>query len=362
MSQPARLLSPAPTQQIRRLRRGELLFAEGENSRAMYYLRSGMLRLFKRKGDSQIELETIRSGQIVGELAFLDGNPRSASGEALTDLEVIEISGPTFSDTLSNIPDWLKILLKTVVARLRSASTRIRQLESSSLAYDYSKEDGKKSAHAYYVYLSASDVLKICTCILLVAARNGKPVGAKGIEIRQGLLNRYANQVMGVPIAKITSMIDVLDTAGIMSVSDPASSDSQIVLQDIDFLEQLIAYLNEENLLEPSKRHDISIKGFLIMSLVSKHLYKFPVDPKTGLAEVNVASIKKAETREGKELFRMEDFSEITQLGYASPIRIKSSDESVSAIKPDLFVQTYRFQRVVMGVRAVNEQKAKGGR
>jgi len=50
-------------------------------------VKTGMIRLFKKKGDSQIELDTIHSGQVVGELAFLDGNPRSASGEALTDCD-----------------------------------------------------------------------------------------------------------------------------------------------------------------------------------------------------------------------------------------------------------------------------------
>jgi hypothetical protein len=58
----------------------------------------------------------------------------------------------------------------------------------------------------------------------------------------------------------------------------------------------------------------------------------------------------------------MDDFSELVQLGYAGNINIKSNDEAISVIKTDTFVQTYRFQRVVMGIRAINEQKAKGGR
>jgi CRP/FNR family transcriptional regulator, cyclic AMP receptor protein len=351
---------PTTGQSIRRLKRGELLFAEGENSRAMYFVKSGMLRLFKKKGDAQIELDTIHSGQVVGELAFLDGNPRSASGEALTDTEVIEISGAAFSEVLTKIPDWLKILLKTIVARLRTASTRIRQLETSSTAFDYSNTDGKRSAHAHYVYLSPTDVLKICSSILLVASRNGKPAGS-GIEIRPGLLQRYANQIMGVPVAKVTSMIDILAASGVMSVSDPTAGTSQTCLLDADFLEQLIAYLNEENLLEPSKRHDVSIKGFLIMSLIAKHLAKYPLD-ESGMASVNVAQVRKAEIRDGKELFRMEDFSELATLGYASNINIKGNDEAIALIKPETFLTAHRFQKVVMGVRAINEQKQKGGR
>jgi CRP-like cAMP-binding protein len=280
-----------PNAQNRRLKKGELIFDEGENSRAMYFLKSGMIRIFKKKGDSEIEIDTVHSGQVLGELAFLDGNPRSASGEALTDCELVEISGQVFQATVANMPDWLKILLKTVVGRLRTASTRIRQLETASTAYDYSEKDGKRSAH--YVYLSPIDVMKITSALLLVASRNGQPcVG--GVDIRIGLLQRYANQIMGVPVAKITTFLDLLAQSGITQIVDQDGG-TKVVLKDIDFVEALVQYLNEENLLEPSKRHDLSLKGFLIMSLISKHLSKYKKNETTGLTEVNLAEIQKAE-------------------------------------------------------------------
>src|SRR5437016_4773544 len=98
---------PTPTT---RLAKGQLLFSEGDKSRAMYLLKSGSIRLFMKRGNSDIEIDIIRSGQILGELAFLDGNPRSVSGEALTDCELVEISGPAFMEVLGKAPEWLKIL------------------------------------------------------------------------------------------------------------------------------------------------------------------------------------------------------------------------------------------------------------
>jgi CRP-like cAMP-binding protein len=351
-------LAPAGPQN-RRLKKGELLFAEGENSRAMYLVKSGMIRLYKKKGDSHIELDTIRSGAVLGELAFLDGNPRSASGEALTDCELVEISGPVFQEVLARIPDWLKIMLKTIVTRLRTASTRIRQLESASTAYDYSDKDGKRSAH--YIYLAPHDVLKIASGLLLVAARNGTAT-PQGIDIRVGLLQRYVNQIMGVPVAKITSFLDILASAGTMHMGDEASG-AKVYLKDADFLEQLIAYLNEENLLEPSKRHDLSPRGFLVMSLLAKHMMKFKKDEKTGLTLVNVAEIKKWEVRpDGKEPFRTDEFQELVKLGYASNLNVKSNAEVFTNVTADTFMQAYKFQRVVLSLAAANEQKRKGGK
>jgi CRP/FNR family cyclic AMP-dependent transcriptional regulator len=348
---------PAGAQQNRRLKKGELLFAEGENSRAMYLIKSGMIRLFKKKGDSAIELDTVRSGQILGELAFLDGNPRSASAEALTDCELSEISGQAFTAVLTQMPEWLKILLKTVVGRLRTASTRIRQLESASTAFDYSDKDGGRAAH--YVYLSPTDTLKIATGILLVASRNGAKSEA-GIEVRIGLLQRYSNQIMGVPVAKITTFIDILTQAGTMVTTE--GDDAKVLLKDPDFLEQAIAYFNEENLLEPSKRHDLSPRGFFIMSLIAKHLSKYKPDEKSGYSSVNVAEIKKVETAAmGRDAFRMDELQELIKLNYTSNINIKSGDEAFTLVKPSDFSRAYRFQRIAIAIQAVNEQKRKGG-
>lgn len=344
--------------QARRLKKGELLFAEGENSRAMYFIKTGMIRLFKKKGDAHIELDTVHSGQVLGELAFLDGNPRSASGEALTDCELAEISGPTFQDVLNRMPDWLKILLKTVVGRLRTASTRIRQLETASVAFDYSDKEGKRSSH--YVYLSPVDVLKIMSSILLVASHYGNRTG-QDVELRVGLIQRYANQIMGVPIAKITSLMDVIEQAGIIVMNDDPDN-PKTILRDIEFLERLIDYLNEENLLEPSKRHDLSIRGFLIMSLIARNLPRYPRNPTTGFTDVNVAEIRNKTAQEtGKDPFRIEETAELVKLGYATNVNIKSLEEAYTIIKGDTFMDAYRLQRIVISIQALNEQKKKAG-
>jgi CRP/FNR family cyclic AMP-dependent transcriptional regulator len=364
MGAPAENPKSAPTlqavpsgPQMRVLRRGELLFAEGENSRAMYLLKKGMIRLYKKKGDSCIELDTVHTGQVLGELAFLDGNPRSASGEALMDCELIEISGPVFQQVLTKLPDWLKILMKTIVGRLRSASTRIRQLESSSTAYSTEK-DGKRSAH--YVYLSSNDCLKICTSLMLVGVRNST-MTEQGADVRLGLLQRYANQVMGVPVAKITSMIDVLAESGIV-VYGTGGDTGKVFLCDIDFLEKFIAYVNEENLLEPSKRHDVSARGFLIMSTIAKHLSRYPTDPNTGSIVVNISEVRALETPTGgKEPFRMEEFQEIVKLGYGTVLQVQSTNDVRSTIVAG-FALTTRFQRVLLKMHLLNEEKSNGAK
>ena len=256
------------------------------------------------------------------------------------------------------VPDWLKLLLKTVVGRLRTASTRIRQLEQASTSYDYSSKDGKRTSH--YVYLSTYDILKVCSAILLVGARAQKKDEKGNPEIRISILQRYANQIMGVPVAKVTSIIDALGQNGVMS-SDDGSGAAPTVLKEPNLLEKFISYANEENLKEPSKRHDLSIKGFLIMSLISKYIKNYPVDPKTGMAEVNIAEIsRKEKEKTGKEPFRMDEFPELTRQGFATEMNIRSTDEVVTQVRAEEFVQNFKFIRIAKSFELINEQKGTG--
>lgn len=334
----------------RRLMKGDLLFKEGDASTAMYLIRSGMVRIFKKKGDQQIEIDTLRSGQIVGEMAFLDGNPRSASGEALMDTELVEISKSLYDSTMVQIPEWLKVLLKAIVARLRSTTTKMKNLETSSSEMNYA--DGRRN----FTFLSSHDCLKISTAVLLVGTLS-KETLPEGPRIKMGSLERYANQVMGVPVAKITSFLDTLKQANILHISE---NSQDVALKDAPLLEGFIQYVCDENLLEPTKRHDLSIRGFLVMGLIAKHLDKFPKDETTGMANVNVAEVKKLETTPaGKETFRMDEFAELVKVGYATNLTVLSTDQQTTLIQADPFRRSYRIQRVLKMIEAMNEEKQK---
>ncbi len=368
MSAPTKFPRPGSTHQFTqpplKLKAGELLFSEGETSRAMYLLKSGALRLFKKKGESFIELDTVRSGQILGELAFLDGNARSASAEALMDCELIEVSGPLFQQALDKSPEWLKILLKTIVARLRAASNRIRQLETASTSYSYSERDGKRLAK--YAFLSPPDVLKLSSALLLVCSRTAalSPSEPHTREIRLGLLQRYGHQIMGLPVAKITAFLDLLENCKLVEIAGEPGQ-TKYWFKDTQLLEDFITYFNEENLIEPEKRHDLTPRGFAMMTLIKKHLDRFPKDEATGTVTVNFSEIRKIELEAqgglengAREPFRKEDPVELIRLGYLSGFQVKSANEILTTLDLATFLRHCEFQKIVQAVEEMNEKKS----
>lgn len=109
-----------------RLMPNEYLVREGEESTEMYYLQSGTLAVFKRKGDQEHQIGTIISGELVGEMSFLDKNPRSASVKAMSESMLIVIPVDKLEHTLETMPKWFSALLNTLTERLRKANARIR--------------------------------------------------------------------------------------------------------------------------------------------------------------------------------------------------------------------------------------------
>jgi CRP/FNR family cyclic AMP-dependent transcriptional regulator len=350
---PASLTGGQAVPQSRKFKKSDLIFSENDTSRAMYFIKSGMIRIFKKKGEGSIEIDTLRAGSVLGELAFLDGNPRSASAEALTEVDLVEVNGPAFQETMNKIPDWLKILMKTIVGRLRAASTRIRQLESNQNSMSYADKDGAKENQ--YQFLSTPEILKGSAALLLVTARNGTQAGSY-FEIKESLFHRYGNQIMNVPIAKLAALLDVFSQCGITTAS---GNEEKIVVTNPSLLEQFIGYFNDQYLLESSKKTNVSPRGFVVISTLAKHINNYSVDSETGLATVNVGQILKSEEKTtGKIPFRTDEFDELVKLNIATKLQATSSDDITTQIKTSSFLHLYRMQKVILSIYSVNAQKA----
>lgn len=319
----------------------DILFEEGDQSKNLYFVKKGIIRIFKRKSEGNIEIDTIRAGQILGELAFFDGQPRSASAEALTSCEVIEMSKDALEEALSKFPDWLVSLTKTVSSRLRTANNRIRILESLSTEYGVDK-NGNRSKE--YVYVNTPDLLRFCTGLLAVASRYGKNSTTDGIEFSQVLLDRFAGQILQVPAAKVTSLIELFKVVEILK--------GDLFLTDIRFLDQLIQYLNDQNLLPAEQKQTLTDNGFKILSLMVTHRAA-AVPVSEGIVRLNIAPILKATTLTPNML------QELFDQNFVLKINTASSDEINLDYDANKNMFQYRTFWLISMLNKLNEEKRK---
>ena len=109
-----------------KLAANQILIQEGEKSSCVYWVQNGQLVATKKRMAEDVVLGHIYSGELVGEISFLDKEPRTATVKAITDCDLIEIPNETIEAIFKTQPKWLEILVRTLAERLRKASARIK--------------------------------------------------------------------------------------------------------------------------------------------------------------------------------------------------------------------------------------------
>src|SRR5690606_9056522 len=90
----------------RAIRRGTPLFAKGDPGTSLFAIQKGTVRISSptKQGKSAV-LNLIHEGEILGEIALLDGGPRTADATAATDCELMVIDRRDFLPLVRRHPD-----------------------------------------------------------------------------------------------------------------------------------------------------------------------------------------------------------------------------------------------------------------
>jgi CRP-like cAMP-binding protein len=108
---------------VKALAAGDFLFRRGDPAQSLYVVKSGELQI----GDGNVIYETVTAGGIVGEMALVDGEPRSASVKALSAAEVIPIDQKRFLFMVQQTPFFAIRLMRVITQRLRTMNARFAQ-------------------------------------------------------------------------------------------------------------------------------------------------------------------------------------------------------------------------------------------
>jgi hemolysin D len=105
--------------------RGEFIFREGETAQFAYVVKSGAVEVLKIASDDQKVLAELGPNAVFGEMALIDGSPRSASVRSKGDSVITEITADEFKDYIKNYPETALRIMRTISEHLRSANIRL---------------------------------------------------------------------------------------------------------------------------------------------------------------------------------------------------------------------------------------------
>jgi len=103
----------------------EYLFREGDPGDSLYLILSGVVEVVRLDADgTEICFATLSTGQFIGELAILDGGPRSASVHAKEPTELFAILRRDFLSLLAKSPNMLAALLVGLSGKIRNVDAQ----------------------------------------------------------------------------------------------------------------------------------------------------------------------------------------------------------------------------------------------
>ena len=105
-------------------KKDEVIFPEESPGDKMYVIKGGSVKVFKKIKNNETTLAIVNPGEFFGEMALLDGGPRSAAAKSIEDAKALVISTQNFETLREKQP---QVALRIMDVLVRTLSTRLRQ-------------------------------------------------------------------------------------------------------------------------------------------------------------------------------------------------------------------------------------------
>lgn len=107
---------------------------EGDDGNGLFIIQNGYLKVFLTdQTGREVTLSLLDPGDYFGELALLDGAPRSASVMAVSRSELLHLPRASFLEMLDEQPACMQVVIRNLVARIRALTENVRSLALSDV-------------------------------------------------------------------------------------------------------------------------------------------------------------------------------------------------------------------------------------
>jgi CRP/FNR family cyclic AMP-dependent transcriptional regulator len=170
--------------------KSQLLFGRGDSGTHLYVVAEGQVRLGVATSEGrELSFQIAAAGDLIGEIAALDGRPRSAEATALTSVTAYALERNAFRELWSAHPSISSAVISFLCWRLRDASDRLEALA---------------------LYPMEARLAKF----LLVALGDRKPSPGRRVPLELGFTQGELALLLGASRPKINAALGALENAG----------------------------------------------------------------------------------------------------------------------------------------------------
>jgi EAL domain-containing protein (putative c-di-GMP-specific phosphodiesterase class I) len=111
---------------LQEVKAGSYIFREGDIASCAYIVEKGAVLITVSKGNDSMPVSVLGPGDLIGEMAIIDGLPHSASAFASEDCLLSIITKQTINEKIDNSDPTVRMIVSVLVQRLRNANLTIK--------------------------------------------------------------------------------------------------------------------------------------------------------------------------------------------------------------------------------------------
>jgi len=104
---------------------GEIIFSEGDEGDCAYIIEGGQVQITLRKNSSELPISILEVGEIFGEMAIMDGLPRSATAFAASDCRLRIVTREQIQERIDEADSVVQLLVAVLIKRMRMINRNV---------------------------------------------------------------------------------------------------------------------------------------------------------------------------------------------------------------------------------------------
>lgn len=324
--------------QIRKIKRGDVIFREGERADMAFIIQAGLVSLSIEKSANTVELMKIGKGQILGHQCLLGwGDFHTFTAIAVMPVELLELPLDMLKAQITGLNNVQRLVFK-------SLSEQGRMMADDQKAYRIEK-DGSPCPNTSLPRLSA--------CLHLVTRRFGGEENGEW-SISWSTLRMYTLRMFFESTGRMQSFCDLLSKLGLAQVIKALNEEGEeevsfIRLKDMALLEDFGDFY-QRNLYKQGRSKIIEIDKLCLNVMRSFVVVAEgrSIDPRQGVQISLQELIESAKAKTGFQL-KQEHFELLKERGLDVK-KLQEKDEIRISYNPSEFMRIYKFWQIIYEV------------
>lgn len=114
---------------VKKLKRGEVLFKEGDAPSSVFMIQSGKIGLMLERGSKRLEIAVLGPSQVIGEGGLFSTGKQPFTAEALQETKLLEVPLDLMKQQFEKAPPGVKLMVKSLVEDMRQGRQQLKMIK-----------------------------------------------------------------------------------------------------------------------------------------------------------------------------------------------------------------------------------------